>query len=158
MICDSETLNFEFDWKGLKKYVREFNKENKYNSMYQNMKFKIKNVYLVKDDSLLFVYEYNDSKKIVRYNCISDYNSWFEVKDAWNGREYPYISCKDTLIKKSKGKFIRDVEPYKLFIDNKTGNIIYLERYYQFPEIKLPYSDKKYNNKIGSLDLETFFF
>jgi hypothetical protein len=42
-----------------------------------------------------------------------------------------------------------------LFIDNKTGKIIYLERSYQFPEIKLPYSDKKYNNKIGSLDLET---
>jgi len=42
-----------------------------------------------------------------------------------------------------------------LFIDNKTGKIIYLERSYQFPEIKLPYSDKRYNNKIGSLDLET---
>ena len=42
-----------------------------------------------------------------------------------------------------------------MFIDNKTGKIIYLERSYQFPEIKLPYSDKKYNNKIGSLDLET---
>jgi hypothetical protein len=57
---------------------------------------------------------------------------------------------------KSKEKIIRDVEPYKLFIDNKTGKIIYLERSYQFPEIKLPYSDKKYNNKIGTLDLETF--
>jgi len=151
----SEILNFELDWKGLKKYVQEFNKE-KYNCMYQNMKFKIKNIYLVKDDSLLFVYEYKDSKKIVRYNCISDYNSWFEVKEAWNGREYPYTSWMDTLIKKFKQKFIRDVEPYKLYIDNKTGKIIYLERFYQFPEIKLPYSDKKYNNKIGSLDLETF--
>jgi len=88
MNCDSERLNFELDWKGLKIYQREFNKENKYNSMYQNMKFKIKNVYLVKDDTLLFVYDYKDSKKIVRYNCISDYNSWFEVKDAWSGLEY----------------------------------------------------------------------
>lgn len=35
-----------------------------------------------------------------------------------------------------------------MFIDNKSGKLIYLERYYQFPEIKLPYSDKKYNNKL----------
>jgi thymidylate synthase ThyX len=61
-----------------------------------------------------------------------------------------------TLFKKSTEKFIRDIKPYKMFIDNKSGKLIYLERYYQFPEIKLPYSDKKYNNKIGSLDLETF--
>jgi hypothetical protein len=42
-----------------------------------------------------------------------------------------------------------------LFIENKTGQLLYLERYYQFPDIKLPYSDKQYNNKFGSLDLET---
>jgi hypothetical protein len=60
MICESETLIFDLDWKGLKEYVRVFNMENKYNSMYQNMKFKIKNVYLVKDNTLLFVYEYED--------------------------------------------------------------------------------------------------
>jgi hypothetical protein len=62
----------------------------------------------------------------------------------------------DSLYKKSTENFIRDIKPYKLFIDKKSGKLIYLERYYQFPEIKLPYSDKKYNNKIGSLDLETF--
>jgi hypothetical protein len=39
----------------------------------------------------------------------------------------------DTLKTKSKNKFIREVEPYKLYIDNKSGKIKYLERYYQFP-------------------------
>lgn len=159
--CDSEPLNFELDWQGIERYISEFNKENKYNSMYKNMKFKIQNVYLVKYqnmDTLLFVYEFQDSERIVRYNCLTDYKSWFVVKDAWNGQEYPYTSWVDTLIKKGKDKFIREVEPYKLFIDNKTGKIIYLERFYQFPEIKLPYSDKIYNNKIGSLDLETCYF
>ncbi len=127
--CESEGLNFDLDWKELKKYVREFNKENKYNCMYQNMKFKIKNVYLVnyKDmDTLLFVYEFMDSKKTVRYNCLTDYNSWSVVKEAWNGREYPYTSWVDTLFKKSKDKFIRDIKPYKMFIENKSGKLIYI--------------------------------
>jgi hypothetical protein len=62
----------------------------------------------------------------------------------------------DSLIKKSKNIFIREVESYKIYINNKSGKIKYLERYYNFPEIKLPYSDKIYNNKIGSLDIESF--
>lgn len=155
---ESDGLKIELDWEGIERYISEFNTENKYNSMYNNMKFKIKDVFLVKNDkmeTLLFVYEYQDSERIVRYNCLTDYNSWFVVKDCWNGVEYPYTRWVDSLIKKSKEKFIREVEPYKMFIDNKSGKIIYLDRYYQFPEIKLPYSDKIYNNKIGSLDLET---
>jgi hypothetical protein len=75
------------------------------------------------------------------------------VKDAWNGREFPYTSWVDTIFKKDTEKFTRLVEPYKLFIDNQTGKRLYLERYYEFPYIKLPYSDKNYNNKIGTLDL-----
>ena len=156
---DSEVLNLDLNWIEIKKYVKEFNNENTYNCMYQNMKFKIRNVYLVKYidmDTLLFVYEFNDSNKIVRYNCLSDYKSWSVVKDAWNKREFSYTSWMDTLFRNSREKFIRDIEPYKMFIDNKSGKLIYLERYYQFPEIKLPYSDKIYNTKIGSLDLETF--
>jgi hypothetical protein len=159
MTIENEKLKLAVDWPGIARYISEFNDENKYNSMYKNMKFKIKNVYLVKYqniETLLFVYEFQDSERIVRYNCLTDYKAWFVVKDTWNGSEYPYTSWIDTLILKSKDKFIREVEPYKIFIDNKSGKIIYLERYYQFPEIKLPYSDKKYNNKIGTLDLETF--
>jgi hypothetical protein len=77
--------SFNFDWEGIERYISEFNNENKYNSMYKNMKFKIKNVYLVKYkdmDTLLFVYEFKDSKKTVRYNCLTDYNSWSVVKEA----------------------------------------------------------------------------
>lgn len=138
MKCDSESLNFKLDWEGIERYISEFNKENKYKSMYKDMKFKIQNVYLVLEeyidmDTLLFVYEFKDSEKIVRYNCLTDYNSWFVVKDAWNGGEYPYTRWIDTLLKKTRKNFIRDVEPYKMFINNKTGKIIYLERYYQFP-------------------------
>jgi len=73
------------DWEGIERYISEFNKENKYNSMYKNMKFKIQNVYLVKYqnmDTLLFVYEFQDSERIVRYNCLTDYKSWFVVKEA----------------------------------------------------------------------------
>jgi hypothetical protein len=82
-LVDSPNLNF--DWEGILQYILEFNTENKYNQMYKDMKFNIKNVYLVpykNMDTLLFVYEFKDSDKIVRYNCLTDYNSWFIVKDA----------------------------------------------------------------------------
>ena len=85
--------------------------------MYNDMKFNIKNVYLVKYinmDSLLFVYEYEDSEKIVRYNCITDCitTSWFIVKEAWNGSEFLYTSWIDTLFKESNENFTREVCPY----------------------------------------------
>ena len=31
----------------------------------------------------------------------------------------------------------------------------YIDRKYKFPNLRIPYRNKKYNNKIGSLDLET---
>ena len=52
-------------------------------------------------DTLLFVYEFKGSDRIVIYNCLTDYNCWFVVKDAWSGSEYPYPSWMDTLIKKN---------------------------------------------------------
>lgn len=35
MKCDNEreTIKFDLDWEGILKYIREFNKENKYNSL-----------------------------------------------------------------------------------------------------------------------------
>jgi hypothetical protein len=75
-LAQVETQNLIIDWQGIYRYIHDFNNDydndNKYNQIYKDMKFKIQNVYLVKDpnmDSLLFVYEFEDLDKIVRYNC-----------------------------------------------------------------------------------------
>jgi hypothetical protein len=58
------------------------------------------------------------------------------------------ISCEDGI-----DKFSRLINQYKIFITD--GKVDYIERLYKFPDINWAYRDKKYNGKIGSLDLET---
>jgi hypothetical protein len=60
---DNDKLKIDVDWQGIERYISELNNENKYNSNYKNMKFKLINIYLVKYknmDTLLFVYESKD--------------------------------------------------------------------------------------------------
>lgn len=125
-------------------YINNFNKANN-NVM-------IKNVFLFNEDNnktLLFVFEGTlDNNRII---CQTDYETWNSVIDKWNSSKYPYRRWIDTFI--SDDKFSRLMDEYKIFISN--GKIEFIDRLYKFPDLRLAYRDKKYDDKIGTLDLET---
>ena len=132
-------------YKDITNYIYSFNKNN--------TNVQILNVYLFNDDinkSLLFVFE-EKSVEINRIICQTDYETWNSVIDKWNSSKYPYRRWIDNFI--SENKFSRLMDEYKIFIYN--GKVDYIERMYKFPDLRLSYRDKKYDDKIGTLDLET---
>lgn len=90
-----------------------------------------------------------------RIICQTDYETWESVIEYWDSIKYPYRRWMDSWISCENGteKFSRLIDEYKIYITN--GQIEYIDRLYNFSDINWAYRDKKYNGKIGTLDLET---
>ena len=168
-------------YRNLINYIKNFN----LNLININNKVKIKDVFLLnenlnevdqkqqtqqtlqsqqsKSNSLLFVFEKevevknnaNSWDKDINYRieriiCKTDY-----VLEYWDSFKYPYSRWIDSLISCENGieKFSRLINEYKIYINN--GKVDFIDRLYNFPDIYWAYRYKKYDDKIGSLDLET---
>ena len=93
--------------------------------------------------------------RIERIICKTDYETWNSVLEYWDSFKFPYSRWIDSLISCENGieKFSRLINEYKIYINN--GKVDFIDRLYKFPDISWAYTDKKYDEKIGSLDLET---
>ena len=95
------------------------------------------------------------SERKERIICQTDYATWESVIEYWDSIKYPYRRWIDSWISCENGteKFSRLIDESKIYITN--GQIEYIDRLYNFSDINWAYRDKKYNGKIGTLDLET---
>jgi hypothetical protein len=148
--------NFKLDplhkslYEDLNNYINIFNSSNS--------KFNIKNIYLFDKDNknyLLFVItptvksgEFVNTRIILKCG----YQFWESALMYWDSPKFPYIKWTDTVI--SDDVFTRVIGEYKLYI--KEGIVDYVDRMYKFPNLRITPSDRKYNSKIGTIDLETF--
>jgi hypothetical protein len=158
LVDDNHIPNIAFD--------TEINKENvDRKSIDEDPKlYEIKDVYLLNykgKDTLLFVYNKIDVKNGGKEHvyCIVEYESWKDVIKCWNLKRSPFIKWTDILdVSSASGNKIflkRVIKPYILYLEPDTGELNYLERYYSFSEIVLPYKEDVFNDKYGTLDLET---
>lgn len=85
--------------------------------------------------------------------CIVEYDRWFDIK-GWNLKINRVIKWTDKMGIDNK-MFKRIIKPYFLYIDAFNGKIDFLERLYDFPDIVLHYKSKEFDEKYGSLNLET---
>jgi hypothetical protein len=135
-------------YKDINNFIVNFNLSNAY--------YNIFNVYLFNENNinyLLFVFQDLNSKKN-RIICQSDYESWNTVIEHWNSNKYPYTRWIDSVISERDNKFSRLIGDYKIYFSN--DKIDYIDRLYNFPNLRINPIDNKYNDKIGTLDLETF--
>jgi hypothetical protein len=83
-----------------------------------------------------------------RVICLGDLNSWHTSLIYWDSYKYPYPKWNDEY--KNELEFVRSIDMCKYHVNN--GNIVYWEKFYNFPNRIIKHPDKIYDDKIGSLD------
>nr|QWO71460.1 DNA polymerase [Termitomyces sp. T132]QWO71465.1 DNA polymerase [Termitomyces sp. T8] len=113
-------------------------------------------IYLVFTEVDIYLSDCDNVKGVRRTVCFSTIDDWVDSISHWNTDKYPYLKFTDVQLDKDKDtqKFTRTLGAYKFHVDN--GKVQYWEKYYSFPDMLMPSSDKKRDTKIGSLDLETY--
>ncbi len=133
-----------------------YNKINNYITKFNHNKKGTKsiNVHIYSEDKLLFLFKSVDNKKNKTINCVLDKVTWESDIEMWDSDKFPYLKWIDINNEEEKCEFTRVIGEYKLFIVN--GEISYLERSYDFPDIRFATREEKRNTKIGAIDLETY--
>nr|QWO71469.1 DNA polymerase [Termitomyces titanicus] len=157
-------LNSDEGYKKLIKAINDIEKESQYKVKISVFKSdegysfgdSVPFIYLVFTEHDIYLSDCDNVKGVRRTVCFSTIDDWVDSISHWNTDKYPYPKFTDVQLDKEKDtqKFTRTLGAYKIHVDN--GKVQFWEKYYSFPDMLMPTSDKKRDTKIGSIDLETY--